>query len=179
MGLVASAEQSRAAREPWTKCVIGAISALSEERDEIDACRTQDTLRAMGTGVLVSAAVAEMRKWVKEEADSSGLRDGAGAMVRLVYPFPRPYACLALQGDHPSVNLRTGMGPHRAVHQLSAVQANDRGKTLMKDKWDDVNKGFPEISGSLRKIEKDVMTITNVHRSPDRRRCDYCFSLAF
>ena len=133
----------------------------------------------MGTGVLVSAAVAEMRKWVKEEADSSGLRDGAGAMVRLVYPFPRPYACLALQGDHPSVNLRTGMGPHRAVHQLSAVQANDRGKTLMKDKWDDVNKGFPEISGSLRKIEKDVMTITNVHRSPDRRRCDYCFSLAF
>jgi len=30
----------------------------------------------------------------------------------------------------------------------------------MKDNLDDVNKGFPEISGSLRKVEKDVMTIT-------------------
>ena len=30
----------------------------------------------------------------------------------------------------------------------------------MKDKLDDANESFPEISGSLTKVEKDVMTMT-------------------
>jgi hypothetical protein len=132
-----------------------AISDLSE-RDEIDAGRARDTSRAR-----------MLREWKqecwrrlqqrgrgKEDASSSRPRDGAGAMG--------PQCVRALQGIHQGDTCKPSYrhGIHRAVHQLSVLQGNNHGKTRMKDKLDDINKGFPEISGSLRKIKKDVMTIT-------------------
>ena len=86
------------------------ISALSEERDEIDADKTRDILRArVGTGVL--AAVAATREKGKENTDSSRLRDGAGAVGPNVISKTTVRACpTGYLPGRPSVNLRTGMG---------------------------------------------------------------------
>ena len=96
MGLVASAEQSRVARGPRTKWVVGAISALSEERDEIDAGRTRETFASASRDMSVSGG--------RSNEEGGEMRHSApdSEMVPvpwgLTYSFPRPQCVPALQG---------------------------------------------------------------------------------
>jgi len=89
------------------KWVVGAISALSEERDEIDASRTRETFASASRDMSVGGGRSN-----EEGGESSRLRDGAGAMgpnvlVSEATVRARPTGYLP---GRPPVNLLTGMG---------------------------------------------------------------------